>query len=280
MITKPVGTKDELTQNVLRTSPNDNRTGDVSSNQDEIASGNKKRNVSIIFTTLLCLTVVVIAGVALTTTVTSKAEDVKRVRRDISYQQCRAVCRKEFRIPPLVLISLDGFWAQYLERGLAPNLESVAECGVRAKYMRPVFPTKTFPNHYSIATGLYPESHGIIDNRMWDPSVEGENFKASTTVPGFYLGEPIWNTVIKNGQKSAVFFWPGSEAEVGGLKPTYFMKYNGSVPFSTRVDQIVQWLLLPEDQRPSFVAAYISQPDENGHKYGPFSEKVTLETYR
>ncbi|VDM26164.1 unnamed protein product [Toxocara canis] len=128
------------------------------------------------------------------------------------------------KLPPLLLISMDGFQAGYLERELTPAIARIYECGSHAKYMYPSYPSKTFPNHYTIVTGLYPESHGIVDNSIYDEQVTDSE---------------IWNTVSKNNRKSAVFYWPGSEVSIQGLPPTYRMPYNRTTPFSTRIEGVM-----------------------------------------
>ncbi|VDK74835.1 unnamed protein product [Litomosoides sigmodontis] len=181
------------------------------------------------------------------------------------------VCKKKFQVPPLLIISYDGFRNSYLEQNITPAIQRLINCGTHSKYMLPVFPAKTFPNHYSIATGLYPAWHGIVDNRFYDTNFSAF-FKKSTKEPGWYLGEPIWKTAQKAGLKSAVFFWPGSEA--AGNLPNYWMKYDSSVAFTYRVDTIINWLKLPDDERPSLIHAYFEEPDAAGHKFGPHSQEV------
>ncbi|KAK7051150.1 Ectonucleotide pyrophosphatase/phosphodiesterase member 2 [Halocaridina rubra] len=133
---------------------------------------------------------------------------------------------------------MDGFRAEYLSRGFTPTLVALANRGVRAPYMKASYPTITFPNHYTIATGLYPPDHGIIANRFYDPVFKTE-FKLGSNESlklRWWGGEPIWKTVEKQGKKSATFFWPGSEVE--GNQPTYWFPYNESIPFEYRVDQV------------------------------------------
>lgn len=174
----------------------------------------------------------------------------------------------------LVLISLDGFRWDYLERGVSPNINALAARGVRAKYMIPVFPSETFPNHYSIVTGVYPEEHGIVKNNMYDP-VFNASFSMSLASDSRWWGaEPVWITAVKQDQKSAVFFWPGSEAEVEGARPTYWKKYDEQVPNSTRIEQVFTWLEMPAGKRPSFIGVYFSDVDHAGHEYGPDSQQV------
>jgi predicted AlkP superfamily pyrophosphatase or phosphodiesterase len=174
--------------------------------------------------------------------------------------------------PTVILISLDGFRGDYLEKYEPPNLKSLAREGVQAKWMIPAFPSKTFPNHYTIATGLYPQNHGIVENNVFD-----KGFNAMFTMSKreevqngrWWLGEPIWITAEKQGQKSAPYFWPGSEAEISGTRPTYWKPYDGDVPNDARVDTILSWLDLPSKERPTFLGLYFSDVDTAGHDFSP-----------
>ncbi|VIO88368.1 Uncharacterized protein BM_BM9475 [Brugia malayi] len=181
------------------------------------------------------------------------------------------ICEKKFNKTPLLILSFDGFRNSYLEHNITPSIQRLINYGTHSKYMLPTFPSKTFPNHYTIATGLYPAWHGIIDNRFYDIKLKAF-FKKSSNKPGWYLGEPIWKTAQKAGLKSAVFFWPGSE-ELEKL-PNYWMKYNSSTPFRHRIDTVIKWLKLPDDERPSLIQAYFEEPDISGHKHGPDSQAV------
>ncbi|XP_045128469.1 venom phosphodiesterase 2-like [Portunus trituberculatus] len=185
-----------------------------------------------------------------------------------------ASCPPSFRQHPLILVSMDGFRANYINRGLTPNIQALGRLGVRAPFMKPSYPTITFPNHYTIATGMYPPSHGIIANRFYDPEFDAvfrigrpESFE-----PRWWGGEPIWKTVERQGKRAATFFWPGSE--VKGQRATYWFYYNGSIPYPHRVDQVLDWLDLPEDKRPLFMTLYMDEPDRAGHDFGPDSTQV------
>ncbi|XP_037078699.1 ectonucleotide pyrophosphatase/phosphodiesterase family member 1-like [Pollicipes pollicipes] len=154
-------------------------------------------------------------------------------------------------------------------------LQDMLDCGVTAPYVRTSFPSKTFPNHYSIATGMYPESNGIVGNRMYDTALPGRRFKLGkqeSLRPVWWRAEPVWETVRKMGGVSAVFFWPGSE--VPGRLPTHYKRYDSKVPYEQRVTQIIDWLLLPEPKRPRYLSLYFEEPDKSGHSYGPNSEQV------
>ncbi|HEX6106023.1 MAG TPA: ectonucleotide pyrophosphatase/phosphodiesterase [Gemmatimonadales bacterium] len=172
----------------------------------------------------------------------------------------------------MVLVSLDGFRSDYLDRGLTPTLARLAAEGVRAGALVPVFPTKTFPNHYTIVTGLYPGRHGIVGNEFTAPEL-GSRFalhdRAAVRDPRFWGGEPIWVTAERQGLRTAPFFWPGSEAPIGGLRPTWWAPYAHELPDTARVRQVLDWLALPPDRRPAFVTLYFSLVDHAGHEFGP-----------
>ncbi len=173
----------------------------------------------------------------------------------------------------IVLISLDGFRYDYLDRPAAANLRGLAARGVRARWMVPVFPTKTFPNHYSQVTGLYPEHHGVISNTMFDPAIGWFSLAESSAVsradPRWWGGEPLWVTAVRQGRKSATFFWPGSDGEIAGTRPTYYRAYDARVSNLRRVAQVLDWLSLPPDSAPVFVTLYLSDVDGAGHDFGP-----------
>jgi predicted AlkP superfamily pyrophosphatase or phosphodiesterase len=171
----------------------------------------------------------------------------------------------------VLLIGLDGFHPSYLERPASRHLRELAEQGVRARWLVPVFPTLTFPNFYSIATGLYPEHHGIVSNTIKDTSLGRFSLRDRAAVqdPRWWGGEPIWVTAVKQGKRAATYFWPGSEAPVGGVHPTYYKLFDAAVPDSARVRQVLDWLSLPEDQAPSLITLYLGDVDEAGHRFGP-----------
>ncbi|XP_076061397.1 venom phosphodiesterase-like [Oratosquilla oratoria] len=181
-----------------------------------------------------------------------------------------STCPPTYDEPILLLISTDGFSAEYLDRGLSPNIEALIRSGVSAPYMKATYPTATFPNHYTIATGLYPSSHGIIANGFWDPVLKAK-FRFSKD-PKFWGGEPIWKTIERQGKITATYFWPGSEVE--GIRSTYWKPYNESTPFEVRANQTLEWILLPKESRPSFVTLYLEAPDTAGHDFGPNSPEV------
>jgi len=179
--------------------------------------------------------------------------------------------------PKLLLVSIDGFHPDYKELYDAPNLDRLAESGVLADYMIPVFPTKTFPNHYSIVTGLYTESSGLIANNMVDESIDGSyslGNRDAVQDARWYDGEPIWVTAEKQGLKTAPMFWPGSEAPIGGEHPSYWSVYDDDHPYSARVDSVIHWMTMEPDQSPSFMTLYFSKVDTYGHRYGPESDST------
>jgi len=167
---------------------------------------------------------------------------------------------------------MDGFRWDYPEKTNTPNLDYIEQIGVRADASIPCFPTKTFPNHYSIATGLYPENHGLVFNRFYakdlDKSYAISN-RESVGDSSFYFGEPIWVTAEKQGTKTASYFWVGSEALHDNVLPTYNYAYNGSVPFEQRIKGVIEWLRLPEVDRPQLIMWYMQEPDGVGHDFGP-----------
>jgi predicted AlkP superfamily pyrophosphatase or phosphodiesterase len=178
--------------------------------------------------------------------------------------------------PTVVLVSIDGFRYDYLDRYAAPNLQRLAALGVRAPLV-PVFPSKTFPNHYTIVTGLYPEHHGVVENTMYDPSFDAVfqiSDSAAVADARWWGGEPIWVTAERQGQIAASYFWPGSEAAIEGVRPHYWVHYDVRVPDSTRVRQVLDWLSLPAAARPTFVTLYFSEVDHAGHASGPDSPAV------
>ncbi|XP_077342987.1 ectonucleotide pyrophosphatase/phosphodiesterase family member 3 isoform X1 [Lithobates pipiens] len=193
-------------------------------------------------------------------------------------------CPAGFDLPPVILFSLDGFRANYLDTyaDLMPNIKKLRNCGTHSKYMRAAYPTKTFPNHYALVTGLFLESSGIIDNNMYDFNLNkmfslsgNEKFNSS-----WWEGQPIWLTAMYQGLKAGTFFWPGSDVPINGSYPTYYRLYNGSVSYEERIDSVLKWLDLPKNERPDFYTLYIEEPDSSGHSFGPVSGGVILSLLR
>ena len=190
-------------------------------------------------------------------------------------------CRETAPLPPekaiLILISIDGFRWDYLDKFKPPTLARLAAEGVRAEGLIPQFPSKTFPNHYTIVTGLTLAHHGIISNNIRDAVIPGEFTLSNRDVqsdPRWWGGEPIWNTAERQGRKAAAMFWPGSEVMIGGHRGTYWMPYEDGMPHADRVNHILEWLRLPEGDRPSFLTLYYSDVDNAGHRNGPDSPEV------
>ncbi|KAL5999535.1 hypothetical protein ACLOJK_037820 [Asimina triloba] len=177
--------------------------------------------------------------------------------------------------PVVILISADGFRYGYQYKTSTPNIGRLIANGTEAyPGLIPVFPTLTFPNHYSIATGLYPAHHGIINNRFQDP-LTGDIFTTRNNDPKWWLGEPIWVTAANQGLKAATYFWPGSEVHKGkwDCPATYCMIYNRSVPFEERVDTVIDFFGSPDI--PSFINLYFEDPDSQGHRVGPDDPEIT-----
>ncbi|KAF9886556.1 hypothetical protein FE257_011328 [Aspergillus nanangensis] len=187
--------------------------------------------------------------------------------------------------PTTILISLDGFRADFLDRGLTPTLNKFIASGISPQYMLPSFPSVTFPNHFTLVTGLYPESHGVVGNTFWDPGLGEEFFYTHPTVsmqPKWWNAEPLWMTAENQGMVTAIHMWPGSEAHIGDMDPTHLDKYNGSEALPRKVTRILEFLDMGglEDEslvvpdRPQFIAAYVPNVDADGHKYGPNSTEI------
>ena len=179
--------------------------------------------------------------------------------------------------PTVILISLDGFRPDYVDRYEAPTLRRLAAEGVRAEGMLPSFPSKTFPNHYTVVTGLYPENHGIVANNMYDPEFDASfsmGNREAVRDGRWWEGEPIWVTLEQQDQKSAPFFWPGSEAEIKGTRPSYWLPFDNSMTPEARIEQVMTWLALPATERPTFLTLYFSNVDSQGHRHGPGSAEV------
>ncbi|MFV0248390.1 MAG: ectonucleotide pyrophosphatase/phosphodiesterase [Tenacibaculum sp.] len=179
--------------------------------------------------------------------------------------------------PYVVLVSFDGFRHDYAKKHPTPNFTQMSLLGVAAKALIPSFPSKTFPNHYTIVTGLYPSKHGLVDNAFYDKELDLEfsiKNRKSIENPIFYKGKPLWQLVQENGMKSASCFWVGSETAIGGSYPDYYFKYKASMPNSKRIKTVINWLKLPADERPQFISLYFSLVDNSGHKSGPNSVDV------
>ena len=173
--------------------------------------------------------------------------------------------------PYLILVSLDGFRWDYPMRYDTPALDRIIANGIRAESLVPVFPTLTFPNHYSIATGLYPANHGLIGNRFFsrDRSRFYNMRDRSTVEDGrWYGGEPIWVVAERNGMVSAAYFFVGTEAPIHGIRPSHWNSFNARIAGARRVDQVLEWLRMPEEQRPHLITLYFEDVDSVTHAEG------------
>lgn len=175
-----------------------------------------------------------------------------------------------------VILSLDGFRYMYLDELSTPNLDAMAAEGVSGS-LQSSYPSNTFPNHYSMATGLYPKHHGIVNNRFWVDELN-DYYKLGDSArvynPAFYGGEPIWNTAEKQGIKAGSYFWVGSETAVQNMRPSYWKKYNAETSFTARADSVIAWLQKPIEERPRLITWYIQEPDHTGHTYGTGSDQL------
>ena len=190
--------------------------------------------------------------------------------------------------PTTLIISLDGFRADFLQRGLTPRLNSFIAEGVSPKWMHPSFPSVTFPNHYTIATGLYPESHGIVGNTFWDPALESEFYYTDpdrSMDSKWWGGEAFWVTAERQGLRSAIHMWPGSEVPITEYQPSIIDKYNGKELLDNKVTRIMEFLDMPgmedptidvQHMRPQLIAAYVPNVDSMGHRHGPNSTEIQL----
>ncbi len=177
----------------------------------------------------------------------------------------------------VLMISFDGFRHDYVDMYDTPHFDEFIKNGTAAESLIPSFPTKTFPNHYTLVTGMYPANHGLVDNSFFDPEREVVYMMRKRDLvedPYFYGGTPLWQLVQQHGMKSASYFWVGSEAPISGSYPDYYYRYDGSVPNEKRIDQVIEWLKLPEEERPRFITLYFSLVDSQGHRTGPVSKET------
>lgn len=191
----------------------------------------------------------------------------------VALSGCASLSERGAERAPLILISIDGFRADYLDRGLTPTLSALAEGGVRAPAMRPSFPSNTFPNHYTLVTGLRPDRHGVVNNTMEDPALPGgfSLGKREALVDGRWWNdaEPLWVTAERQGRRTATMFWPGSEAEIRGVRPDDWRPYVYGLPAAERVDTVLGWMDRPAEARPDFATLYFEAVDSAAHRHGP-----------
>ncbi len=174
--------------------------------------------------------------------------------------------------PYVLMVSFDGFRYDYTEKTDTPNFDYLRDNGTKAESMQSVFPSKTFPNHYSLATGAYAGTHMLVSNSFYDPEFDeyysiGDPTKV--TDPKWYKSEPIWVTAERQDVRTASYFWVGSEAPIKGILPSIVKEYDHGFSYEARIDSVMTWLQLPEEIRPHLVMLYFDQPDSDGHKFGP-----------
>jgi alkaline phosphatase D len=178
----------------------------------------------------------------------------------------------------VVLVSLDGFRWDYAKRDGATHLLALGKHGVWApEGMLPSYPSLTFPNHFSIVTGLYPEHHGLVANSFYDEAKQARYAIADSkavTDGSWYSGTPLWSLAESQGMRTACFFWPGSEAKIAGFQPTYYLKFDDKIDDTARIQQVIAWLRLPAADRPHFITLYYSEPDHEGHEFGPDAQET------
>ncbi|MEO5681799.1 MAG: ectonucleotide pyrophosphatase/phosphodiesterase [Chitinophagaceae bacterium] len=179
--------------------------------------------------------------------------------------------------PYIILISADGFRYDFAGKYNAVNLLRLRDSGVTASYMQPSFPSLTFPNHYSIVTGLYPAHHGLLDNTFYDgqrKSFYGMGNKAAVADSSWYGGTPLWVLAEQQQLLSASFYWVASESAIRGTRPTYYYTYNEKIGIDERINTVKNWLQLPEDKRPHLITFYFPEVDHAAHVYGPDSKQA------
>lgn len=180
--------------------------------------------------------------------------------------------------PYVVLVSLDGFRYDYVKKYSAPNIAAMAARGASAPDgMIPPYPSTTFPNHLALITGLYPEHHGIVANTFYDPARQQRytyGDPAAVQDGSWYSGVPLWSLAEQNQMRAACYFWPGSEAEIAGKRPSSYLKFDPTIPNDQRIEQVLAWLRLPAAQRPHFITLYMAEVDGAGHEHGPDSKET------
>ncbi len=185
--------------------------------------------------------------------------------------------------PYVILVSFDGFRYDYVNNFNPPHFKEFISKGSQAEALIPSFPSKTFPNHYTLVTGLNPGHHGLVDNTFYDRNrdeVYGMRKKSLVVDPYYYGGIPLWELAKRNKMKSASFFWVGSEMSDETRRPDYYFPFDDSINPESRVDQVINWLKLPESERPHLITLYFSFPDHEGHTYGPMSEENRMAVLR
>jgi predicted AlkP superfamily pyrophosphatase or phosphodiesterase len=198
------------------------------------------------------------------------AQDIAPVKHEANALNSKRAQKAHY----VVMVSLDGFRWDYAAKWGAPHLLAMAQDGASAPAgMLPSFPSLTFPNHYTMVTGLYPEHHGIVDNAFLDPTRNDAEYyykdHAKNSDGSWYGGVPLWSLAEQQGMRSASMYWVGSEAEIAGKRPSYWVPFDDNFDDEKRVEQIAQWLGLPEAERPHMITLYYSNVDHAGHTFGP-----------
>lgn len=175
----------------------------------------------------------------------------------------------------VLLVSLDAFHPRYLDMGLAPAIAAIGSEGVRAAWLQPSYPSLTFPNHYTLVTGLRPDRHGLVHNTMRDEVLGNYKLSLRDAVGDgrWYGGQPLWIAAQRAGMRTATMFWPGSEAEIDGVRPDHWLAYDKAMPLDARVDTLLGWLR-DAANRPRFATLYLESVDEAGHDFGPDSPQA------
>ena len=176
-----------------------------------------------------------------------------------------------------ILVSMDGFRADYLDRGLTPNLKALADDGARGA-MRPSFPSLTYPNHYTLVTGKRPDRNGVVGNEMEDAVIGGPKFTMNAPTASdprwWSQAKPFWWSVERQGKRAGAMFWPGSEVAIDGVRPSHWMKYDHSLAYGARVDQVLAWLDTADGPPLAFTTLYFDAADTEGHHFGPDSPEL------
>lgn len=201
----------------------------------------------------------------------------QEIEKQLVIEERKNDAKKE-ESPYVILVSLDGFRYDYIEKHNAKFLAEFANWGTKAESLIPSYPSVTFPNHYSIVTGMYPGHHGLVGNTMYDRNTEERyslgNAKAVTDAK-WYGGTPLWVLAEQQGMLSACYYWPGSEAPIQKVLPTYYYKYSEKSDIDSRLVQVKNWLTLPAEKRPHFITFYMPEVDHAGHQFGPDAEETT-----
>jgi alkaline phosphatase D len=215
----------------------------------------------------VCATIAVAAGFAV-------AQDIAPVRHEANAPNSSKAKKAHY----VVLVSLDGFRWDYATKWGAPHLLKMAEEGASAPDgMIPSYPSLTFPNHYTLVTGLYPEHHGLVDNEFLDPARNYEEYYYKTSKitddGSWYRGVPLWSLAERKKMRAASMFWVASNAEIAGKRPSYWVPFDDKFDDEKRIDQVLAWLALPPAERPHLITVYYSNVDHAGHDFGPDSEE-------